>query len=1048
MMGRPGPLFACLLACLGPGSLRAAAATISINASSPVNTFIPLQAFGNNIGYWDGRAGLAAIGPKLLRAGNHFFRFPGGSSSDDFHWNGVGSFDASGHWVSDDTAYAASWTGSETDRGTSSSYGVPSNLTDGDPGTRWLSNADTDTPNAQWAYVDLGAAKTVNQLLILWSTPYATQFKVQAWAGAAGWPLPYNAPSDQWADCSSGLLAGAGGSQAVTFTAVSSQWFRVLCLASSASPAQYSIAELTAFNGAAQVSVNVATSTNNSPDQSWGVVSSTDVATAKQQVQDLDFEGFMAWLKAYSPMAKPLITVNMGTGTPQEAAAWVHYANVVRGYGITDWEVGNEMEGNWETGGPLNSNDYARRFIEYAQAMKAADPSIHVYGPVSAGPYEEDDLLDGRYHIKAVVDRLAADAGGDKAALLEGMDFHWYPLYGTAPTEAQSLALNANMQQFAQTDLPAMLANHPARATLPVLMTEFNVGISCPLTVHQSAGLWLADWLGSFVTQFGQRGSSHIWEALEAGDADSSVTGSSLGFLNGTNNAYLYQERAQAWAMQMLTQDWAIPGDVSAHTLVQAVSSQGLLSAYADKRPDGVLSLLVINKDPVNAYNATISLAGFSPNASAARWTWDGSNYAWSTAALPYHASPDSPPTAGTETGVAAGFSHSFGPYSITVLQFTDSTQPLSSPTPTVTPPPSPTPTPTWGPTALIDDFEDPARNAGGGRLDLWNGSWGTSQIAGAAAAVNYGAAPRNGSYGAAWSLTVPAGGWANWQAGLGGVVNAAADGFLGIQFWAFGDGSQWRAMVTTLTVTDYNDYGLNFTPPAGVWTLERIPFSSMQRQGGWGTQTGLPLTPTAQDLTGIHFATQSTGVMRLGLDDLAFYGPSALVSPTPSPTFSASPSASVSPTPTPSFSPSVTFSVSPTLSPSLSASLTPSISPTWTMTPSPSVTATVTPTLTPAAGGGLNVLKAMAAPNPVTAGPGHLRLLLDGPATSLQIRAYSVGWQKVAEFQAPGGGPGWVDADLVAGALPRNGLFYLRVRAWSGPRQGPWALARAWVAR
>ena len=998
-------------------------ATLTVNAATTVNTFIPLQAFGNNIGYWDGRAGLAAISPQLQSIGSQFFRFPGGSSSDDFHWNGVGSFDANGHWVPDDTNYGLSWTGAETFRGTSSSYGVPSNLTDGDPTTRWLSHPDTDSPGAQWAYIDLGAVKTVDQLLILWSTPYATEFKVQYWTAAGAYPPPYGAAASQWADCSSGTLVGAGGSQAVTFTAVSAEYYRVLCLASSASPAQYSIAELSAFYGATQVSVNVGTVTNNNPNQSWATVSSTDVATTKQQVLDLDFESFMAWLKAYSPMAKPLITVNVGTGTPQEAAAWVHYANIVRGYGITDWEVGNEMEGNWETGGPLNAHDYARRFIEYAQAMKAVDPSIHVYGPVSGGPYEADGLQDGGTFIKGVVDRLAADPGGNKASLLEGVDFHWYPLYGSSPTEAQSLALNANMTQFAQTDLPAMLVNHPAAATLPVLMTEYNVGISCPLTVHQSSGLWLADWLGTFITQFGPRGSSHIWEALEAGDADSNLTGSSLGVFNGTNNAYLYQERPQGWALQMLTQDWAIPGDTATHSLVQAGSNQGLLDAYADKRPDGVLSLIVINKDPSNSYNTTLNLAGFSPNPSAARWTWDASDYAWSTASLPYHASPDSPPVADTETGVGASFSYSFGPYSITVLQFTDSTRPLNTPTPTTTPPPSPSPTPTWGPTALIDDFEDPARNGGGTRLDLWGGNWTSSQSAGAALGVNYGGPPWAGSYGAAWSLTLPAGGWGNLSAGLGGVVNAAADGFLGIQFWAFGDGQAWRAMVSTLTVTDYNDYGVNFTPPAGQWTFERIPFSAMQRQAGWGSQTGLPVTPTAQDLTAIHFAAQATGLLRLGLDDLAFYSSSALASPTISPTNS------VSPTRSPSF----------TLSPSFS------VSPTWP----PTATASPSPSSSPGEGGGsLQIDGLNAVPNPVTAGPGLLRLRLEAPVDGIRLRIYSVAWQRVIQFQAAGGGPGWVGVVLPAGALPHDGLYYVEARAMRGSSQGPRVLAKLWVVR
>ena len=46
--------------------------------------------------------------------------------------------------------------------------------------------------------------------------------------------------------------------------------------------------------------------------------------------------------------ADAFITANYGTGTPQEAAAWVRYSNVKQGYGFKYWEIGNEIYGTWE----------------------------------------------------------------------------------------------------------------------------------------------------------------------------------------------------------------------------------------------------------------------------------------------------------------------------------------------------------------------------------------------------------------------------------------------------------------------------------------------------------------------------------------------------------------------------------------------------------------------------------------------------------------------------------------------------------------------------
>ncbi|MFC9534484.1 hypothetical protein ACFT38_28655 [Streptomyces sp. NPDC056975] len=57
---------------------------------------------------------------------------------------------------------------------------------------------------------------------------------------------------------------------------------------------------------------------------------------------------------ANSAQAKPITTVKYGAGTAQEAAAWVKYANVTKGRGITHWEIGNEVFGNVHYGSSYN----------------------------------------------------------------------------------------------------------------------------------------------------------------------------------------------------------------------------------------------------------------------------------------------------------------------------------------------------------------------------------------------------------------------------------------------------------------------------------------------------------------------------------------------------------------------------------------------------------------------------------------------------------------------------------------------------------------------
>ena len=57
-----------------------------------------------------------------------------------------------------------------------------------------------------------------------------------------------------------------------------------------------------------------------------------------------DFDTFMAGARRTG--AEPMIIANYGTGTAEEAADWVRYANVTKGYDATYWTIGNENYGN------------------------------------------------------------------------------------------------------------------------------------------------------------------------------------------------------------------------------------------------------------------------------------------------------------------------------------------------------------------------------------------------------------------------------------------------------------------------------------------------------------------------------------------------------------------------------------------------------------------------------------------------------------------------------------------------------------------------------
>lgn len=87
-----------------------------------------------------------------------------------------------------------------------------------------------------------------------------------------------------------------------------------------------------------------------------------------------------------------MICVNAGSGTPEEAAQWIEYCNgdknteqgalrtangIEKPYNVKYWEIGNEVWGPWQVG-HCTAEEFAHKCVEFAKAMKAADPDIKI----------------------------------------------------------------------------------------------------------------------------------------------------------------------------------------------------------------------------------------------------------------------------------------------------------------------------------------------------------------------------------------------------------------------------------------------------------------------------------------------------------------------------------------------------------------------------------------------------------------------------------------------------------------------------------------------
>ncbi len=73
--------------------------------------------------------------------------------------------------------------------------------------------------------------------------------------------------------------------------------------------------------------------------------------------------------------AEPQVALNLGSGTPQEAADWVRYIDDHwhQHSGLL-WELGNELWGDWNVGWPT-IDEVAGRTLAFSKAIRAVDPS-------------------------------------------------------------------------------------------------------------------------------------------------------------------------------------------------------------------------------------------------------------------------------------------------------------------------------------------------------------------------------------------------------------------------------------------------------------------------------------------------------------------------------------------------------------------------------------------------------------------------------------------------------------------------------------------------
>jgi alpha-N-arabinofuranosidase len=180
-------------------------------------------------------------------------------------------------------------------------------------------------------------------------------------------------------------------------------------------------------------------------DKAWNSLNSNQFGTNE----------YMEWCRAAGTL--PLMGLNLGTGTPEQAAALLEYCNLEKGtkwsdlrrthgypdpYNVKHWCLGNEMDGPWQIG-HMSATEYGMKAQDTARQMRYVDHSVELIACGSSGPFMPTYLEWDREVLEQCYDYV------------DGLSLHRYLGNTTEETggdSAKYLAMNLTMdRQIAET---------------------------------------------------------------------------------------------------------------------------------------------------------------------------------------------------------------------------------------------------------------------------------------------------------------------------------------------------------------------------------------------------------------------------------------------------------------------------------------------------------------------------------------------------------------------------------------------------------------------
>ena len=195
------------------------------------------------------------------------------------------------------------------------------------------------------------------------------------------------------------------------------------------------------------------------------------------ETNDVGTDEFVAFCRLIG--SEPMIVLNMGTGTVEEAAAWVEYCNgavstrygAMRAenghpepYNLKSWFAGNQI---WHEDqfGHSDPETYARRYLDYARAVREVDPELKIIGSgMNTDRYDRWNEL------------VLQIAGAE----MDALSVHYYSVYTklfavTPPAEELVLPKLAAAHEVSEMlDEVLAVIDENSDPPVPIAFTEWN----------------------------------------------------------------------------------------------------------------------------------------------------------------------------------------------------------------------------------------------------------------------------------------------------------------------------------------------------------------------------------------------------------------------------------------------------------------------------------------------------------------------------------------------------------------------------------------------